>query len=981
MQTVYHRRAFRRIWRRTLSALLVVASCVLFGRLLIAQQAAQQAPQAPQSANQQIPVPNQASYSQPCYLGGTGPVPNSTNGSQGSTPLLGSSQTQTPTEEYDDGTGQDATLQGLQAPQTLPGRTSDRQGVSANEIVSALEQAPDLVTTFKMIAAQGFGVDPTIISDDGLYNCIRQDPDFRRQVAAELRTRGYITSDASSGLRENAVPGEVPSGSQQTSIPRRQPPPGRGTGAAEEPTPSDLRTRTPIPYSNLPSLVDLYTQDVPSAKNLRRFGSDMFRLGTGNANQLPMDLPVGPDYVLGPGDSLVLNMWGAQAARVERTIDRQGQIAVPEAGAINVNGLTIEQAQSALQRALNTQFQNEHAEISLGRVRTVRVYVVGDVQRPGAYDISSLSTPLNALFAAGGPTSRGSLRVVSQYRGKQLIREIDLYEFLLHGVRSDLDRLLPGDTILVPPVGPQVAVAGMVRRPAIYELKGEQNLDQVLNLSGGLLSTANVQEVRVTRVEAHERRTSMSVRVSDGTPGKLPQIPQFPVQDQDEVYVSPILPYNQQLVYLDGHVFKPGPYAWREGMTVADLLHSYQDVMPEPAAHAEIIRLQPPDFRPQTISFDLPDLLIGDDPITLQPFDVVRIFGRYDIDPPKVSIYGEVVRPGTYPMSSGMTVAALVRMAGGFRRSAYQDEADLASYEVQNGQKVKIGYAVVAIRKALEGDKTADVTLKPGDVVGIRQLTGWQDVGASITIEGEVKFAGSYGIDEGERLSSVLKRAGGFREDAYPAGAVLKRVQVRQLEENSRQEMIRRIETTVPRAAAGVTTTSQDQQNLLQAMRQQQQDVLTALRSHPSAGRLVVKISDDISKWENTPADIVVRAGDQLTVPKRPDFVLVTGQVFNATAITFQPGKTAGWYLHQAGGVTRSGDKRSIFVLRADGSVVSGSGASLLSGGVLDVRMHAGDSVIVPEKVIGGSQIWRNVLGTASIMSSVALTGAAAGLF
>jgi protein involved in polysaccharide export with SLBB domain len=233
----------------------------------------------------------------------------------------------------------------------------------------------------------------------------------------------------------------------------------------------------------MPSLQGLYSQFPVAETKLRRFGSDAFLIGAGNVNELPMDLPAGPDYVLGPGDSLVVNMWGGQSNRLARIIDRQGQIALPEAGTITIDGLTIAQAQSAIQKALSTQFQGEHVEISLGRLRSVRVYVVGDVQRPGAYDVSSMSTPLSALYAAGGPTSRGSLRILRQYRGKQLVREIDLYDFLLRGVRSNTDRLLPGDTILVPPVGPQVSVEGVVHRPAIYELNGEQGLNQVLDLA------------------------------------------------------------------------------------------------------------------------------------------------------------------------------------------------------------------------------------------------------------------------------------------------------------------------------------------------------------------------------------------------------------------------------------------------------------------------------------------------------------------
>jgi protein involved in polysaccharide export with SLBB domain len=727
------------------------------------------------------------------------------------------------------------------------------------------------------------------------------------------------------------------------------------------------------------SLRDLYTQIPSAGGTLRRFGSDAFILGTGNANELPMDLPVGPDYVLGVGDNIAVNMWGGRSDRLSLTIDRQGQIALPEAGTITLDGLTIAQAQSAIQKALSTQFQGEHVEISLGRLRTVRVYVVGDVQRPGAYDVSSLSTPLSALYAASGPTSRGSLRILRQYRGTQMVRQIDLYDFLLRGVRSNTDRLLPGDIIMVPPVGAQVTVEGMVHRPAIYELNGETTLNQVLDLAGGVLATASLKQINVQRIEAHERRTMFSLQLPGDADAVKKEIAGFQVQGGDDVVISQILPYNQQAVYLEGHVYRPGKYPYRDGMTINDLLKSYQDVMPEPADHAEIVRLQSPDFRPETIGFNLPDVLIGNETIPLQPFDLIRIYSRYEIDSPRVSIEGQVLRPGSYPMSQGMTVAGLVRMAGGFTRSAYRAEADLASYVVQDGQKVLLNHSDVAVEKALDGNKNSDVALKPGDVVSIRQLAGWQDIGASVAITGEVEHAGSYGIQEGERLSSALKRAGGFRENAYPAGAVLERVQVRQLGEQARQQMIQRIETTPVNFSPGVLS-GQDQKDMQTSMQQQKDQVLAALRSHPATGRQVIRISADISKWENTSTDIELRAGDTIVIPKRPNFVMVTGQVYNSEAITYMPGKDTDWYLNKAGGATQSGDKRAVFVVRADGSIV-GHGSIWSGSSVMNLRMQPGDSIVVPEKIIGGSEIWKNVIGAAQVMSSIAITGAVTGIF
>lgn len=728
----------------------------------------------------------------------------------------------------------------------------------------------------------------------------------------------------------------------------------------------------------MPSLRDLYTQIPSTGGRLERFGSEAFLIGTGNANELPMDLPVGPDYVLGPGDTLIVNMWGGVSNRLDRVIDRQGQIELPEAGTLMIDGMTIAQAQEAIQKTLSTQFQNEHVEISLGRVRTVRVYVVGDVQRPGAYDVSSMSTPLSALYAAGGPTSRGSLRILEQYRGNQLVRKIDLYDFLLKGVRSNNDRLLPGDTILVPPVGPQVTVEGMVHRPAIYELNGEKTLNQVLELAGGVLATASLKQINVSRIVAHQRRTMLSLELP-ANPAELSQkLANFKVQGGDDVVIAQILPYNQQAVYLEGHVYRPGRYPYHDGMTITDLVHSYQDVLPEPADHAELVRLMPPDFKPETISFNLHDALIGNDSFLLEPFDLIHLFGRYEIDAPRVSIDGEVLRPGQYPMSHGMTVAGLVRMAGGFKRSAYRDEADLSSYVVENGQKVLVNHRVVAVEKALDGDKSADVALKPGDVVSIRQLAGWQDIGASVTINGEVEHAGSYGIEDGERLSSVLKRAGGFTAGAYPAAAVLERVQVRELAEQARQQMIQRLETT-PINMKPVSATGQDQTAALQ---QQRDQVLAALRSHPASGRLVINISSDIGKWENTPADIELRAGDTLFIPKRPNFVTVSGQVYNATAISYVPGRDADWYLRKAGGPTPYGNKKLIYVLRADGSVVvpSERESIWMGGSFMNLQLRPGDSVIVPEKIMGGSPIWQNIMGTAMIAATVATPLAFAGV-
>jgi protein involved in polysaccharide export with SLBB domain len=412
-------------------------------------------------------------------------------------------------------------------------------------------------------------------------------------------------------------------------------------------------------------------------------------------------------------------------------------------------------------------------------------------------------------------------------------------------------------------------------------------------------------------------------------------------------------------------------------MQLSDIVRSYQDLLPEPARRAEIIRLLPPDYRPVTMAVDLDEVLDGSDPLSLQPFDTVRIYGRYEQDPPKVKIDGEVMRPGEYPLSERMTAVGLVEAAGGFKRSAYRDEAELASYVIKNGKKVLVEQKTITIGKAVDGDKAADVALAPNDELSIRRLSGWNDIGAAVTLNGEVMYPGTYSIHDGERLSSVLRRAGGFRPDAYALGARIERVEVRQMAERNRTELIRRIETAV--ATSKVSGKAEEQMATLQAMQQQQQLVLTDLRNQPASGRVVLSITNDISKWEGTPADIELRASDSLVVPRRPTYVLVNGQVYNPAAITYSPGKDAAWYLRQAGGPTEFARKKSIFIIRANGSVVGQSVGGWFARNILAVRMQPGDSIIVPERIISGSSAWKELLGTAQFMSSVALTAAAIG--
>ena len=852
---------------------------------------------------------------------------------------------------------------------------------------------------------------------------------------------------------------EEPAPAQEARLENRSHPPLQPLPSTRRDQP--MLSRRANPYADVPSLYDLYSQYSRRSPVLERFGIDVFRKGTGNLDQLPMDLPAGPDYVLGPGDGLSIDLFGGVSQRLHRVVDREGRLSLPEVGGIQVTGRTLGDVQHLVQTALRSQFRDVQADVSLSRLRSVRVYIVGDVENPGAYDISSLSTPLNALYEAGGPTSRGSLRLVKHYRGKQLVENIDVYDLLLRGVRSGMQRLESGDTILVPPLGPEVTITGMVRRPAVYELGGEKSLAEVLELAGGVLPSGTLRHVDVERVVAHESRTMLGLDVPENNneASVNKALEDFKIQDADTIKISPIVAFADKTVYLDGHVFRPGKYAYRDGLRVSDLIKSYKDLLPEPyKAHAEIIRLKTPDYTPEVLAFNLDDAVNGKDQnLVLKPFDTVRVFGRFDFedppvitisgevrdpgdhvtngatylrdaiylagstttearlddvqvfrrtddgklkvlsvnlskalagtaenillqpkdrvfihknlertDPAAVTIEGEVARPGKYPLGNGMTAADLVRLAGGFKRSAYTEEADLMQYMVEHGEKIIGDHETVQIAKALAGEPDTDVRLHDGDVLTIRQMGGWNELGATIAVQGEVLHPGTYGIQEGERLSSILARAGGFRAGAYPYGAVFQRVQVRDLEERNRSQLVRQVQTE------GASLKSAEDPLTRESAALQWKNTLEKLQNTPPAGRMIIHISGDVKRWANTAADIQVRAGDVILIPKRPNFITVDGAVYNPTAVTFKPGKSAGWYLGQSGGPTTMANKKAIFVIRADGTVVGGKGG-LFSGGAVDAALQPGDMVIVPDRAFGGPITWRNTLQVAQLVSAIGI--------
>jgi protein involved in polysaccharide export with SLBB domain len=422
------------------------------------------------------------------------------------------------------------------------------------------------------------------------------------------------------------------------------------------------------------------------------------------------------------------------------------------------------------------------------------------------------------------------------------------------------------------------------------------------------------------------------------------------------------------IITVTGEVRDPGDHLTNGVTHLRDAVFLAGGVAPDAElSDAQVFR-KTPDGKLRVINVSLAKALEGDERanIALDPSDRVFIHrSQSKSDPARVTIQGEVERPGKYPLGEGMSAADLVRVAGGFKRSADTRVADLTSYMEQEGRKLEADHHYIDLAKAMTGVPDNDVRLRDGDVLSIRQMTGWNDIGASVTLQGEVTHPGTYGIHEGERLSSILERAGGLRSSAYAYGAILQRVQVRQLEEGTRAQLIGNVQAEgASLQAAGDPSKA--------AAAAQWQSTLRQLQNTPPTGRLVIHVSNDVKRWKNTPADIELRAGDTLVVPKQPNFVMINGAVYNPTAITFRSGKSAGWYLTQAGGPTHAANKKGIFVIRANGSVIGTSGG-MWSGSVLSSELRPGDMIVVPEKALGGGATWRNILQASQLVSSVGI--------
>jgi protein involved in polysaccharide export with SLBB domain len=741
--------------------------------------------------------------------------------------------------------------------------------------------------------------------------------------------------------------------------------------------------------------LDLKLTKLPIRKSgvsgLKPFGYDLFKDSTSTFAPVT-DVPVPSEYIVGPGDRLTVQLFGSQNRTLNLRVDREGRINFPELGPIAVGGRSFESVANEIEQRVSRQVIGVRASVSMADTRSIRVFVMGEANRPGSYTVSGLSTISSALYAAGGIKPIGSLRDVQLKRNGAVVRRFDLYDLLLRGDTSDDSKLLPGDVIFIPPVMAVVAVDGEVRRPAIYEIKNNTSVSEILQLAGGLTTEADTHRAALVRV--NERRTRKVVNIGLEDAGGRDEL----LRNGDSLRVLRLRPTLDQGVTIEGHVFNPAPIAWREGLRLTDVISSVDELKPNADLGYILVRRElPPDRRVVVLSADLSAALR--DPkspknIVLMPRDRLVVFdqesgrqqlinpvldeirrqARIDMPSELVRIDGRVKARGEYPLEPQMRVSDLLRAGGGLQDAAFGSKAELTRYRViddlRQTQLLEIDLAAV-----MRGDVSADLLLQPFDFLNVKEVPEWSEQ-EQVTLVGEVRFPGSYPIQRGETLRSVLERAGGLTSLAFPIGSVFTRKELRLREQEQIDRLAERLQSDLASAALRAAAANQDQSGQALAVGQ---SLLTQLKATKAVGRLVIDLNEVLNSPLGSASDVVLREGDELVIPKQKQEVTVIGEVQNNTSHFFRDDLTRDDYIGMSGGVTNKADRGRIYIVHADGSVVSSEGAGWFrrSG---QVDMRPGDTIVVPldTERMPALPMWQAVT---SILYNLAIAAAAVNSF
>jgi protein involved in polysaccharide export with SLBB domain len=711
------------------------------------------------------------------------------------------------------------------------------------------------------------------------------------------------------------------------------------------------------------------------------FGTDLFRVPP--STFAPVDnIPVTPDYTIGPGDELRVQIWGEIDQRGTYVVDRTGAIAMPEVGTLHVAGMQFSQVTPFLKSHLRRVYRNFDVNVNLGQLRSMQIFVTGKARQPGSYTIGSMSTLLNALFAAGGPLPEGSLRDIQVKRDGQTVTHFDLYDMILHGDKSKDIRLAPGDLIFIPDVGPQVAVVGSVKTPAVYELRGEKSFSEAIALSGGETNTASAEPVRVERISHHLERSGLDV--------DLRREGDEPLQDGDIIQVRSIMPRFEATVTLRGNVARPGRRAWKPGMRVSDLIPNSQTLVTQ-------------DYYDRQNELGLAVKDRTDTATTLEQSDrrtegsVSLRTAQGDSSDLAGTNAGQLAGADPHATPGSASVATSAGEALTLDSIRFKAKTDV----VLNAPDVDWNYAVIERQNettltttllpfnlgdvVLRHEAAQDLALLPGDVVTVFSKADIRGPSAQQTkfvkLEGEFVNAGVYSVMPGETLRQLLARAGGLTSDADLFASEFTRESVRRLQQERLREYANMLESESTQRISAERASAVAQRDVDAALSSEvaARSVVTQLRQMQASGRIVMRIAPE-SRGINAIPDIALEDGDRFLVPKAPSFVSVSGNVYNPSALEYDSSQRIKDYLEQAGSPNRMADKGREFILRANGSVISRLDARGKRGKFDDLPVYPGDTIVVPPKYVTNS-LTRNLLNASTIFEGFGLGAAAINLF
>ena len=673
---------------------------------------------------------------------------------------------------------------------------------------------------------------------------------------------------------------------------------------------------------------------------IKQFGYEVFARSPYSESPFST-IPVGPDYILGPGDAITIRIWGKVEEKFDVTVDTTGRIFLQRVGSISVAGDTIQGATRTIQRELEKLYVNFQLDVSVSKLRSIKIFVLGEVASPGSYDVSSLSTLMMALYLSGGPTKMGSLREVKLIRNQRVIRVIDLYDYLLDGNKNQDPHLQSFDTIFIPVIGDVVKIYGAVKRPAIFESKGQSNAYQAIyDYAGGPSIGYYAKHIQIERIKEGEKRVLEDLKFADAKEMER-KLKTTTLVSGDTIRVLPIFDTVFQKIDIRGNVLRPGSYEFSDKLTLDDILKKAGGVLEDTYRDKMVIYRRINESERQILSIDLN----ATDPksIGLQEFDIIEVASKFEISGgPSLVIEGEVSRPGEYQVLKNMTIQDALFIARP-NKTAYLQEIELIRGDVSGNKSVQL------IKQADYGT----VLLKENDQIFIREESE-KFRSKIVNISGMIKYPGNYVIKDHETLKDIISRAGGYTENAFPKGLIFKRLNN---DENVGEQKVlqeERKRLIYEKDEKALEASSQTQAAYKEAL----QFVTSEISINTN--RVVIDVkNEEIVNSDN----ILLQAGDTILIPETPRVVQVVGGVQRSTSFVYQSGEDYKYYVKKAGGYSKYANPKQMLVIKANGSVVQGK-----------TVIERGDYIYIPEEVTIKKDMLAFIESVTKILANVATT-------